>query len=265
MAFLPIADGNPLRNIRRPWVAWGFIAANVLTYLLLQSRILVDEVPIEAAVTWGVIPAVFNGDAIRPADLSVVPDWLTLVTYSFVHGNFWHLIGNMLFLWVFADNVEDALGHFRYFLFYLACAAVAGYAFVLSDPGSQSPVIGASGAVGGNIGAYLLLHPRAKVWVLVIIPLHLRAFWVLGAWIIFQFATAFWGGGDEMVAWWAHIGGVLAGAVLVVFMRQRDVPLFAPDPYQAHVARRRQPEPPSPPPEAPLPMREKDGSRGPWE
>jgi len=243
------------------------MAANVLVYLLLQTRLFVDEVPVESAYMWGLIPAVFNGTAWRPEELAVVPDWATLFTYAFVHFDLWHLVGNMLFLWVFADNVEDALGHVRYFIFYLLCAAAAGYVFVLSAPLSEGPLIGASGAVGGNIGAYLLLHPRAKVWVLVFIPLHLRAAWVLSAWIIFQFVVAFWGGqGDEQIAWWAHIGGVLAGAVLVVFMRQRGVPLFAPDPYEAHVARRRlMQDPPPPPQEGVLPEREKDGTKGPWQ
>ncbi len=262
MAFIPLSDSNPLRNIRRPWVAWGLMAANIIAYFLVGNGNFVDEAPIGPAIAYGVIPVVFNGNALRPEDLMLVPEWATLITYTFLHGNIWHLVGNMLFLWVFADNVEDALGHFRYLLFYLLCGAAAGYAFVLSDPASQSPVIGASGAVGGNIGAYLLLHPRAKVWMLIVVPVYLRAMWVLGAWIVFQFFYALGGGGDDTVAWWAHIGGVLAGALLVVFMRQRGVPLLAPDPYQAHIERRRQPLQPAEPEH---PERQRDGTRGPRE
>lgn len=262
MAFIPLSDTNPLRNIRRPWVAWGLMAANILAYFLVAHGRITGEAPIEPAIAWGVIPIVFNGEAIRPDELAFVPDWATLLTYTFLHGNLWHLIGNMLFLWVFADNVEDALGHFRYLIFYLLCGAAAGYAFVLSDPASQSPVVGASGAVGGNIGAYLLLHPRAKVWVLMVVPLRLRAMWILGAWIIFQFFYAVMGGEDEFIAWWAHIGGVLAGALLVVFMRQRGVPLFAPAPYEARTEQTGQPLQPAEPEPPDL---QRDGTRGPRE
>ena len=177
---------------------------------------------------FGLIPAAFNHLEERPEDFAVVPDYLTLVTYSFFHADFWHLAGNMIFLWVFADNVEDSLGHLRFLVLLPALAAGAGYAFVLSDPESAAPVIGASGAVAGIVAAYLLLHPRAKVWILAFarIPLHLSALWVLGFWIVFQvYAVLTAGPGDE-VAWWAHLGGFVTGAVLVLFLRRRGVGLF---------------------------------------
>jgi len=226
VAFIPIHDANPLGHIRHPYVAWGIIAVNVVVYFVV---VVAGEPSMASAVSFGLIPAVFNGLVERPVELAAVPDALTLVTYAFLHGDFWHLLGNMIFLWVFADNVEDALGHFRYFIFYMLCAIAAGYAFVLSDPTSQSPVIGASGAVGGNIGAYLLLHPRAKIWILLFlrIPIRLSAVYVLGFWVAFQLFSAFTGNGDDEIAWWAHIGGLVAGAVLVIFMRRRGVPLFA--------------------------------------
>jgi membrane associated rhomboid family serine protease len=229
LAFIPLHDANPWRHIRRPWVAWGIIAANFVIYFAVAVG---GEAAQASVFSFGLIPAAFNGFAERPLELTAVPDTLTLVTYAFLHADLMHLLGNMLFLWVFADNVEDALGHVRYFIFYVLCAVAAGYAFVLSDPSSEAPVIGASGAVGGNIAAYLLLHPRAKVWVLLLlrIPLRLSAVYVLGFWILFQFVAAI-GGGEDGIAWWAHIGGLVAGAVLVVFMRRRGVPLFdrAPD------------------------------------
>ena len=117
---------------------------------------------------------------------------VTLVTYAFLHGDFWHLAGNMIFLWVLADNVEDALGHGRFLIFYLLCAIAGGYAYVLTDPASAAPVIGASGAIAGCISAYLLLHPKAKMWVLVFarIPIRLSALYVLGFWIVVQTASA---------------------------------------------------------------------------
>lgn len=254
MAFIPIHDANPLRHIGRPWVAWGIIAVNVIVYLTVAVG---GEGAAQAsAFTFGLIPASFNGLALRPDELSSVPDGLTLVTYSFFHADLLHLAGNMLFLWVFADNVEDALGHVRYLIFYLLCAAAAGYAFVLSDPASEVPVIGASGAVGGNIGAYLLLHPRAKIWILLLlrIPLRLSAMYVLGFWVLFQFFAAFGGAGEDNVAWWAHIGGLVAGAVLVIFMRRRGVPLLADDPEPATRTL----------PAASPPVRRDDSTRGPW-
>jgi membrane associated rhomboid family serine protease len=248
LAFIPLHDANPLRHIGRPWVAWGIIAANIVIYLTVAVG--GENAAQASAFTFGLIPAAFNNIAERPDELMAVPDAATLITYSFLHADLLHLAGNMLFLWVFADNVEDALGHVRYLIFYLLCAAAAGYAFVLSDPSSEIPVIGASGAVGGNIGAYLLLHPRAKIWILLLlrIPLRLSAMYVLGFWILFQLFAAFGGVGEEGIAWWAHLGGLVAGAVLVIFMRRRGVPLLAGEPDVATAVRRRD-----------------DSSGGPWD
>ncbi|MEP5514601.1 MAG: rhomboid family intramembrane serine protease [Bauldia litoralis] len=179
-------------------------------------------------LSFGLIPGVFNDYFVLPDDLVVVSDQMTLLTYAFLHGSLWHLVGNMVFLWVFADNVEDAFGHVRFIIFYVLCAIGAGYAYVLTDPTSQAPVIGASGAVAGIVAAYLMLHPPQKVWVLVLarVPLRLSAFWVLGFWVLFQvYAILVAQPGDE-VAWWSHIGGLITGAILVVFLRRRGVPLF---------------------------------------
>lgn len=251
MAFIPFHDSNPLRHIRHAWVAWGIIAANVLVY----AAGVVGGGAEASAYTFGLIPAAFNGAVERPDELWQVPDALTLLTYSFVHADLMHLAGNMIFLWVFADNVEDALGHVRYLVFYMLCAVAAGYAFVLSDPASQTPVIGASGAVGGNLAAYLILHPRAKIWILLFlrIPIRLRAMYVLGFWVIFQFVAALGYAGEDEVAWWAHVGGLVAGAVLVVFMRRRGVPLFADEavPERVPVGDARSPQ-------------ETESIRGPW-
>jgi membrane associated rhomboid family serine protease len=228
VAFLPLYDTNPLRRIRWPWVAWSLIALNIIVYFFYEDGTFSQQ-PVNASATdFGLVPAYFNAALGHPITLTSVPDLITILTYSFLHADIWHLAGNMVFLWVFADNVEDALGHFRYFLFYLLCTAAAGYGFVLSDPLSEAPVIGASGAVAGNIAAYVLLYPRAKVWILLLfrLPLRLRVEWVLGFWIAFQLYSAFWGG-DAEVAWWAHIGGLAAGALLVLVMRQKGVPLFA--------------------------------------
>lgn len=142
-----------------------------------------------AALGLGFIPAVvFDYAYLEPA-LQIVPDDLTVVTYAFLHLDFWHLAGNMLFLWVFGDNVEDALGHFRFLIFYIACAIAGALFHGFVAPTSEGPLIGASGAVSGVVAAYFLLHPRVRVWVLVLmrIPLPLPAFIPLALWIGQQF------------------------------------------------------------------------------
>ena len=226
MAFIPIYDTNRLRYIRWPLVSWGLILANVLVFFFFESGTL-DGADEASTVGFGLIPAAINHIAVRPPEFYEVPDWLTLVTYAFVHADFWHLAGNMIFLWVFADNVEDSLGHVRFILFYLLCAVGAGYAYVWSAPASEAPVIGASGAIAGIVAAYLILHPYAKVWVLALgrIPLRISALWVLGFWILFQIFGVLAAGNDG-TAWWSHIGGVLTGAVLVLVLRRRGVQLF---------------------------------------
>ena len=228
MAFIPISDANPLRRIRWPLVSWAIIAANTIVYFLVESGSLLQGPQNASSISFGLVPATFNGTTAASLDLMAVPFGLTLVTYSFLHANFWHLAGNMVFLWVFADNVEDALGHFRYLVFYVACAGVAGYAFVLAAPHSDAPVIGASGAVAGTLAAYLLLYPRVKVWILLLfgIPVRLRVEYLLGIWILFQIYAAV-SGGRGNIAWWVHVGGLATGAILVLFMRQKGVPLFA--------------------------------------
>jgi membrane associated rhomboid family serine protease len=226
LAFIPIHDTNRLRYIRWPFVAWGMIAANVIIFFLVEHGSLADADQ-ASVIAYGLIPASVNHIAVRPAEYFAVPDWLTLVTYAFLHGDFWHLAGNMIFLWVFADNVEDSLGHVRFLLFCALCAIGSGYAYVLADPTSESPVVGASGVVAGVVAAYLILHPHAKVWVLALggIPLRISALWLLGFWILFQVYGVLTAGGED-IAWWSHLGGVLTGGVLVLFLRRRGVPLF---------------------------------------
>ena len=256
MAFIPIADTNPLRYIKRPFVAWAIIALNIVIYFSFELGGFVREASEASVVDFGLIPAVFNGDVPSPIDL---PPLLTLITYSFLHADIWHLGGNMIFLWVFADNIEDDFGHLRFLIFYLLCAAGAGYAFVLSDPGSTGPVIGASGAIAGVVAAYFLLHPSAKIWILLFarIPIRLSTMWVLGFWIVFQFISILGAEGDN-VAWWSHVGGLIVGAVLTLFLRRPGVRLFDTRPRGAPLA----PVAAAPAPEPPPPSRDQPG--GPW-
>jgi membrane associated rhomboid family serine protease len=156
-----------------------------------------------------------------------VPEWVTPITYQFLHGNILHLLSNMLFLWVFGDNVEDAMGHVMFLVFYLLCGIAGGLAHAAFLPSSPLPLVGASGAIAGVIAAYLMLHPRVRVWVLAfrVVPLRVPAALVLGIWVVTQLAMVVLMPSDG-VAWWAHIGGMVAGAVMILFMRRPGVPLF---------------------------------------
>ena len=184
MVFLPVYDYNQLRYIKRPYVTWALLAANILIYFLFQSGLVRNWDDMLKRVC-GFLPASLLATARSAADVPAfvmqVPG-IKLFTYMFLHGDLGHLFGNMIFLWVFGDNVEDAMGRFRYFLFYIACGVAAGLAHFLSAQTSQVPLIGASGAISGLLAAYLILFPRAKVWVLFFtrIPVKLRAVWVLG-------------------------------------------------------------------------------------
>lgn len=224
--FVPLYDANRLKHIRLQYVTLTLIAINVMVFLLVNVAFTQDGL-FATVVSLGYTPAVVNDVAELPPELVWIPEELSLVSYAFLHGDIWHLGSNMLFLWVFGDNVEDALGHLRFLIFYVLCAIAGALMHGLIDPYSQAPLIGASGAVSGIIGAYLLLHPKVRVWVLALgrIPLPLPAWIPLTLWIGFQFvmiATM----GDDQVSWAAHIGGVIAGLLLVLVMRRRGVPLF---------------------------------------
>lgn len=224
--FIPISDENPLEHVPFQYVTVGLIAVNVAVFLFFQSGIFIDAME-ATAVGYGLIPVVLFEGVPQPAGYPQVPGALTLFTYQFVHGGWLHLIGNMAFLWVFGDNVEDAMGHMRFLAFYLLCGVAAALAHAMFDPFSAIPLVGASGSVAGVIAAYLMLHPRVRVWVLVLwrVPLRLSAMWVLGFWIVIQFVMVLMPE-DDGVAWWAHVGGLAAGALLIVFMRRDGVPLF---------------------------------------
>jgi len=222
----PLYDNNPFAFKSPPYVSWGLIAVNVAVFLYMFS--------IDASGE-GAKAAVVLSFAFTPAEIGrhnvalpvFVPWELTLVSYAFLHASWLHVIGNMAFLWVFGDDVEEALGHLRFFVFYLLCAVAGALAYWLSAPTSDLPLVGASGAIAGVVGAYLLLHPCRKIWVLAFmrIPLKLAAEWVIGAWMVLQFVNVFVVS-DKEVAWWTHIGGFVAGVLLVVVMRRPGVKLF---------------------------------------
>jgi membrane associated rhomboid family serine protease len=196
------------------------MAVTVLVWLVTASGLFPGGID-GAAVVAGVIPAVLFGDAVLPDGYALVPPSLTLLTSLFLHGSFLHLLGNMLFLQVFGDNVEDSMGHWRFVGFYLGCGAIAGLTYAAMSTAPEDPLIGASGAVAGVIGAYLVLHPRAHVWGLVmnVVPLRIRASWALGLWLAVQIYQVMFGV-ETSTAWWAHIGGFVAGVVLVLPLRR---------------------------------------------
>lgn len=223
--FIPLHDANSLKHIKLQYVTLSLIAANVIVYFLTAFSS--DDAATAAVYGLGFVPSVVYDRFELPSELVLVPEDLTYVTYAFLHGDIFHLGGNMIFLWVFGDNVEDALGHFRFIVFYFACAIVGAAVHGIVGPDSQAPLIGASGAVAGIISAYLILHPKVKVWVLAFgrIPLRIPAWIALVLWIAFQFVM-FAVGGDDQISWACHIGGIVAGAILVLILKRRDVPAF---------------------------------------
>ncbi|MDX3975124.1 rhomboid family intramembrane serine protease [Shinella sp.] len=224
--FIPLHDANALKYIKVQYVTISLIVINVVVWLVtgLAST---QEFNDAAVVGLGYIPAVVFDFADLEPSLVLVPEDATYITYAFLHGDFMHLASNMIFLWVFGDNVEDALGHVRFLIFYLACAAAGALVHGLVQMNSEAPLIGASGAISGVVAAYFLLHPKVRVWVLVFfrIPLPLPAVIPLAFWIAQQFYMLVVDG-DSGVSWGAHVGGILAGAILVLIMRRRGVPLF---------------------------------------
>ena len=222
--FVPLHDDTPLKVIRFQFVTLAIIAGNVIIFLMtgaFQSDVNLANV----ATSFGVVPTDLTHAASQNIPYSPIPEPFTFLTYMFLHAGWMHLISNMLFLWVFADNVEDAFGYFAFALFYLLCGIAGALAHVLMTPDSSAPLIGASGAVSGVIGAYVLLYPKARVWILLFfrIPLRISAVWVLGGWFLLQVFNVLMAekNSDIEVAWWAHIGGFVAGIAITLVLRSR--------------------------------------------
>ena len=225
---IPLRDDRP--SALKPYVTYSLIAA--CSSVFLWQRSLGTTLDRRAIDALGAIPAVLLTGARLPQDLAWVPRYATPFTSMFLHAGWMHLLGNMLFLWIYGDNVEDAMGHARYLLFYVCCGIAAILAQALSSPQSPYPIVGASGAISGVLGAYLLLFPRAKVLTLVLLPfffttLRVPAMLLLPLWFAVQLVSDIAGSGGG-VAFRAHIGGFLAGMLLVPVLKRRAVKLFAP-------------------------------------
>lgn len=212
----PIRDHNP--SNRTPYVTWALIAINIVVFLSYYPSLSGSE---------RLLMAFFDDWALVPREVVSGIDGHTLVTSMFLHGGWMHLLGNMLFLYIFGDNLEDLFGHLRFLGFYLAAGVAAALGQILAGPGSNVPMVGASGAIAGVMGGYLLLFPRARIDVLIIIVILFKVFtipaWVmLGLWFALQLfngmAMDVAGGG---VAYWAHAGGFIAGVVLALPLWRR--------------------------------------------
>lgn len=218
---IPYKDDNPTAHF--PVITILLIVVNTLVFLYQIS----SNTDSRAIVySYGVIP--YN--LLHGNEGIGIPIAINIFTSMFLHGGILHLAGNMLYLWIFGNNIEDKLGIFRFIIFYLLCGVIATYTHALTDPSSRIPMIGASGAISGILGAYLVLFPRARIHTLIFFGFFIQvikipAIIVIGFWIVIQFmngilSKGIYGGGG--VAWFAHIGGFLAGIILIkLFFRKR--------------------------------------------
>jgi len=234
---IPIRDDNP--HFLRPYTTIGIISLNALSWILLQGFGM--EPALSASICeYGMIPGDLLGSLpagfgfqIAPGltcQIGSTPAWYTLVTSMFMHGGWLHIVGNMWFLWIFGNNVEDAMGHLRFAVFYLLCGLVAAALQLTFSNAPAIPMIGASGAIGGVMGAYILLYPRVRVHMLLILgffvtTVAIPAVYMLAYWFLLQLLGGFTslGGKGGGVAFWAHVGGFLAGAGLIFVFRKPEL------------------------------------------
>ncbi len=220
MVLIPLSDDAPTARAAPPIVTYAIVALNILVFVWRLSVGGTADIPFERR--WGVVPDIVfasqGGDALQ--------HFFPLLTYMFLHGGFAHIFGNMLFLWIFGDNIEDAVGHARFVLFYLACGVVAALVYCQFSSMPDEPLIGASGAIAGVMAAYLMIRPCAHVRVLVFIRVvPVRAMWVILMWSALQVWHVLTPDAGN-TAWWAHIGGLAAGAALIVVLRRPGVRLL---------------------------------------
>ena len=223
----PIRDENP--TLHASIATYLIVAANVVVWVFVQG-LGVNPGLVESVWRFGLIPGELLGRVAPHTEVAAgrgmvavldgAPKWWSVITSMFMHGGWMHLIGNMWFLLVFGDNVEDAMGPFRFVVFYVLCGGAAVAAQVISGPGSLVPMVGASGAIGGVMGAYMMLYPMAPVHMLVFLGFLVTrvvvpAFMMLGYWFLLQFLAGAVDRGTGGVAFWAHVGGFVAGVVLV--------------------------------------------------
>ncbi|MDH3976939.1 MAG: rhomboid family intramembrane serine protease [Gammaproteobacteria bacterium] len=233
----PIRDENP--HFLTPYVTIGIIAANILAWIFLQGLGTYPELA-KSVCTLGLIPGslldtvpVGTRFQVGPNSMCVITEssnWFTVITSMFMHGGWMHLIGNMWFMWIFGNNVEDSMGHQRFIAFYLLCGGAAAALQMIFNPNSAVPMVGASGAIGGVMGAYIVLYPRVKVHMLLFLGFFVTTFampamYMLGYWLLIQLiggvgSIGATGGGT---AFWAHVGGFVAGAAMVTWFKDPEL------------------------------------------
>jgi membrane associated rhomboid family serine protease len=231
----PLRDDNP--TTLTPGVTWLLIALCSMVFLY-QVYLEATQGPQAAqifAYQYGAVPAAIAGGQKLPESVAIIPAAAGVFTSMFLHGGWMHLIGNMWFLWIFGNNIEEAMGHLRFLAFYLICGVLASASHILLYPTSTIPTIGASGAIAGVMGAYLMLYPRARVWTLIFLVFFIRLVYlpagvVLGFWILIQFVNGSIATGQSVggVAFWAHIGGFISGVLLVGLFKKSNVRFFNP-------------------------------------
>jgi membrane associated rhomboid family serine protease len=222
---IPIRDDQP--RFSTPYVTYFLIGLNLVIFLFEAS--LTPQSFKDLLFQLGMIPANITGVLTGTRGLGLIAAFLPALTSTFLHGSWMHVIGNMWFLWIFGDNIEDYLGHFQYLLFYLLSGLGAAFAQVILNPHSRVPTVGASGAIAGVLGAYFLLYPRAKVliWFPILFLFYLPAWVTLGYWFAMQFVSgaatsmAAYSESTGGVAFWAHVGGFVAGIVLIKIFPER--------------------------------------------
>jgi membrane associated rhomboid family serine protease len=217
---IPLYDNDPFGAPFRPYVTWSLIALNLLAFF---GELAAPDTDAFLA-SWGVVPA-----SITDASSAVAPmhAYGALFTGMFLHGGWLHLIGNMIYLQVFGDDIEQALGRSRYLLFYLLSGLLSATVYVACNVGSTLPMVGASGAISGVLAAYLMLKPCAQVTVLLFFrPVRLRAMWVIGLWVGLQLLDIGLADPTDEVAYSAHFGGMVAGALLFYVLRPHGIELF---------------------------------------
>jgi membrane associated rhomboid family serine protease len=222
---IPLRDDQP--RFSTPFVTYFLVALNLLIFLF-EAALTPDSLK-TLLYQFGMVPANITNYLSGSSRLGLVAVLLPALTSMFLHGSWMHVIGNMWFLWIFGDNIEDYLGHFSYLSFYLASGLAAAFAQVILSPHSQVPTVGASGAIAGVLGAYFVLYPKARVliWFPILFLFHLPAWVMLGYWFLMQFvsgaATSLAAYSDTRggVAFWAHVGGFVAGIVLVKLIPER--------------------------------------------
>jgi len=229
----PIRDEH--RTATTPLVTFALIGLNAAAWVFLQG-LGAEASLVRSVCELGLIPGELLGSVAAGTRVPLGEgvscvitgdaNWLTPLTSMFMHGSWFHIVGNMWFLWVFGDNVEEVLGHAGYLLFYLVSGFAAAAAQVVADPASAIPMVGASGAIGGVMGAYAVLFPRARIDVLFFFGFFVRvipmsAIFMLGYWFLIQLLSGSMGGAEGGVAFWAHVGGFAAGAAMVLPLRAR--------------------------------------------